>query len=182
MPFTRLRIPLVVAAVATLTTSCWGGTNAASTAGSVTATSTAAATTSTTTAPLLQLPPAVRLTVRYAVGYGDRPGRCPRGAVCRTHRIHGSNLRTRVARFTLSCDPPGGTYPNPRTACAAAASYVKLSSRPRHGFCMCPLELYRDTITGTFRGTYIDLPIDPCTLCGMGRDAHHDAAVLVPTG
>jgi hypothetical protein len=163
-----LRISLLAAALGLLATGCWGGSNTAST-------------TSSTTSPPRPKPPPTRLTVSYAVGYGDRLGACPRGAVCRTHRIHGSNLRTRVARFTLSCDPPGGTYPNPRTACAAAASYVKLSSRPRHDFCMCPLELYRDTIAGTLRGTYIDLPIDSCTVCGMGRAAHHDAAVLLPT-
>jgi hypothetical protein len=167
-----LRAPLctslAVLGLALGATGCWGGSRAASSARH-----------STTTAP--KPPPATRLTVRYAVGYGDHPGRCPRGAVCTTHTFRGSNLRTRIARFTLTCDPPRGTYPNPRTACAAAANYIKLRSRPQHDVCMCILETYRDTLTGVFQGTFIDLPIDPCTVCGMGRAAHHDSAVLLPT-
>jgi hypothetical protein len=101
--------------------------------------------------------------------------------VCTTSALEGSNLRVRVARFTLTCDPPAGTYRNPRAACTAAANYIKLRSRPQHDVCMCIAETYQDAITGTFRGRYIDLPIGPCSVCGMSRAARRDAAVLLPT-
>ena len=164
-----LRISCVVVSLGILASGCWGGSNAALTAHST-----------TTTTPL-KPPPPTRLTITYGVGYGDHLGNCPRGAVCTTHRFHGSSLRLRVARFTLSCNPPAGTYSNSRAACIAAANYIKLRSRPQHDVCMCILETYQDTITGTFRGRFVDVPIGPCSVCGMGRAANHDAAVLLPT-
>jgi hypothetical protein len=166
MRLASLPMSLVVAALGLLGTGCWG----ASTAGST-----------TETHPPPKPPPPTRLTVSYAVGYGDRLGACPRGAACATRRLDSSNLRVRVALFTISCNPPAGSYRDPRAACAAAANYIKQRSRLRHHVCMCPFEVYRDTITGTFRGRHVDLPIGPCSVCGMGRAADHDAAVLLPS-
>jgi hypothetical protein len=165
-----LRISCLVVVLGLLATGCWNGSNAAPTAHST-----------TRPAPRPMPPPPTRLTISYAVGFGDRLGICPRGAVCKTKAVRGSNIRVRVARFTLSCNPPAGTYRNPRAACAAVAGYITLRSRGPQAVCMCALEVYQDTITGTFNGRYIDLPIGPCAVCGMGRAAHRDAAVLAPT-
>jgi hypothetical protein len=159
------RLSCIVVALGLLATGCWGGSNAAPT-------------THSTTNPAPKPPPPTRLAVSYAVGYGDGLGRCPHRAVCTTRTIQ--NLRVRVARFTLSCEPPAGTYRNPRAACAAAAGYIRLQGKPR-GACSCPLEVFQDTITGTLRGRRVDVPIGPCAVCGMGHAAHRDVAVLLPT-
>ena len=49
------------------------------------------------------------------------PRSCPFGALARDCR----NVAPTVRGYTLTCDPAGGSVPNPRAACRAIGDYVK---------------------------------------------------------
>jgi hypothetical protein len=123
---------------------------------------------------------ATRLTVTYATGSGNRLGTCPTGAACSvtTTRLNPS-LPIRVARFTLRCDPAGGTYPHPRRACIVMAGYVALARHPQPNGCACPGSAYPDRVVGHFRGRRVRLSLSACAACGDGY-ASADAAALMP--
>ena len=74
----------------------------------------------------------------------------------------------------------GGDYSDPTAACAALSDLYLI--RLRHpGSCYCAyLPGRRAEATGRYNGRRVILSLDPCSLCGLGIQAVHDAAVLMP--
>jgi hypothetical protein len=127
--------------------------------------------------------PATHLAVTYAVGWGNRPGRCPTEADCTyTATRLNPNLSIHIARFTLRCDPAKGSYPNPRRACSAVADYIRLVRHPRPNPCACPGVPYVDIdhITGLFHGRPVHLALSPCETCALGARASADLMTITP--
>jgi hypothetical protein len=64
----------------------------------------------------------------------------------------------RKRTWTLTCDPPGGTHPDPDAACAALAAKGEAALPPKRKDVACT-EVYggpeRATITGTWQGRQV---------------------------
>jgi hypothetical protein len=65
---------------------------------------------------------------------------------------------SKVQRWTLRCDPPGGTHPNPAAACRVLIAAKRSVFLPLKNSVMCPMILAnakRATITGIWFGKRI---------------------------
>lgn len=125
--------------------------------------------------------PTTSLTVAYAVGWGTHLGTCPAGAACSTVTTNGNpSLPIRVARYTLRCGPPAGTYPDPRAACAAVSDYIGLVRHSTGSACACPVEVYQGRLVGIYKGRRVSVYLTPCEACGLGGSAGHDLQTLTP--
>ena len=84
----------------------------------------------------------------------------------------------------LSCGAvPAGDYRAPARACRA----LRVLGAAWHGkpqlVCGCPAILVgtpRWGVRGTLAGARVDIPLNPCALCGMGAGAERAAGVLTP--
>ena len=77
-------------------------------------------------------------------------------------------------RLTLACDPPGGTHPNPREACAALdADRDALRPVPRDATCSeedgGP---QRALVTGTLEGEPVEARLSRANGCEIDRWSH----------
>jgi hypothetical protein len=80
----------------------------------------------------------------------------------------------------LSCDPPVGQYRDPGLACKALRD-MRLRLGRRHSVCSCPAILAEPAkAVGTLKGRLVEVPLDPCTACGLGEPAQRDLRVLIP--
>ena len=66
--------------------------------------------------------------------------------------------------YSLSCDPPSGTVPNPRALCEALADNADSMLAPDSGL-LCSTGLGRMfvDVEGTFRGEKVDTEVSGCT-------------------
>jgi hypothetical protein len=69
---------------------------------------------------------------------------------------HGRN--TAIRHFTLRCDPPGGTHPDPAAACRILL-HAKDPFGPLPKGIMCPMIMV-GTEVATIRGTYFGHPVN----------------------
>ena len=146
--------------------------------------------------PLTESSPPAQTALRFSypvgtpvVGRSHLPG-CPSVATCQDVRMPigcGGSLTScppkpwlRIANRRLTCSPSGGDYSDPKAACAALNELQHI--RLHHGgVCYCAfLPGRRAEATGRYNGRRISIPLDPCSLCGLGAQAAHDAAVLMP--
>jgi hypothetical protein len=141
--------------------------------------------------------PATSLRITYPVGNAV-PTRaalapCPGHASCRVSRLRTQCPATswgcmpthfvRVAVRRLTCSPSGGDYPNPGSACRALDDLERRMQSGRAGICSCPMAAYgyrRARAVGSYRHHPVTLALDPCSLCGLGVQAAHDASLLLP--
>jgi Subtilisin inhibitor-like len=68
---------------------------------------------------------------------------------------------TAAKRWTLRCDPPGGTHPDPAAACAVLLKTKNPFAPPPKGI-MCPMIIvgtHMAIVKGTFFGQHIDTTI-----------------------
>jgi hypothetical protein len=122
-----------------------------------------------------------RLTITYALVSRGGPVTCPTAAVC-SAAITRANLQIRIVRRRLRCFPPGGTYRDPRAACAAVTDYLRLIRRPRQSACRCPAEPFPDPrLRGLFKGRRVSVSLSVCTACGLGGHAEADRQILEPS-
>jgi hypothetical protein len=140
--------------------------------------------------------PATTLTVSYPIGgliaVRSKLARCPTGASCHDVRLGGCPPGStclnvvdwvRVAVRRIACSPPAGDYQNPRSACAALGDLEHRLQQPAAAVCECPLVLARypqARAAGRYQRRRITIALDGCSLCGLGVQAAHDAAVLMP--
>jgi len=84
--------------------------------------------------------------------------------------------------WTLTCDPPGGTHPDPAAACAALAGLDVGVLAPVAPDQMCT-QIYAGPETATLRGTWNGTPVDASFSRNNGCEiARWDAvAGLLPT-
>jgi hypothetical protein len=139
--------------------------------------------------------PLTDLRVSYPVGgfvlQRSQLAICPRGATC--HDVHmgcppGAScplLRpwTRVAVRRLTCSPSGGDYQHAGAACAALDDLEHRLKTKSLGFCSCPGMpdwFPRPQAAGRYKSYGVKIALDPCSLCGIGTQAAHDAVVLMP--
>jgi hypothetical protein len=81
--------------------------------------------------------------------------------------------------WTLRCDPPGGTHPDPGAACSALASLERpFAETPPDMACT---ELYGGPatahVTGTFAGETIDTTFGRADGCEIDRWGLHEALI-----
>jgi hypothetical protein len=114
---------------------------------------------------------------------------CPPGATCTTRplRIAGSSLTQRVwtrqVQERLTCNPPGGSYVNPRTACQALLGLWRSMVAQRES-CHCALMAaprLPETVVGIINRHPASFGLDQCSLCGLGLFAPGNAKTLMPT-
>lgn len=114
---------------------------------------------------------------------------CPPGATCTTDplRLAGSSftqrLWTRQVRERLTCDPPGGSYRNPRTACQALLGLWHAMAGQRES-CGCALMIMPrlpEQVVGIINRRPASFTLDECSLCGLGAFAAGNAKTLMPT-
>jgi hypothetical protein len=116
---------------------------------------------------------------------------CPVGATCRDVRLRVSceplagtcpaRQWVRVAIRRLACLPDAGDYTDPKAACVALSDLEHLKlGHPSSCYCAFVPGNQRAKATGRFNGRRSILPLDPCSLCGLGTQAAHDSAVLMP--
>jgi hypothetical protein len=103
------------------------------------------------------------------------PRACPFGALARACE----NATPGVHRYTLTCDPAGGSDPNPRAACRAIADY--LTQRRHAGGCIAGLA--GPGSTAVIAGTYAHRPFQlrlasGYSWCGQPPALLHDFWVL----
>jgi hypothetical protein len=145
-----------------------------------------AATTGTTTPTAGGAHTQTRVVVRFPVGRPARRraelrARCPRGARCRVVHVRPSQVWTLVAARTLTCDPDGGGYQDPRAACAALRHLARIELHPGGSACACPVELVPGPRLAGHLGRHrIVFDLGPCAACSLGRHAAADMNVLVP--
>jgi hypothetical protein len=156
---------------------------------------------SSDTSPVAQSPPppaATSLSVSYPVGgliaVKSQLPTCPPSATCHTVRVGSCppggkcvspNGWVRVAARSLTCPLVyGDAYPT--AACAALADLARLRKGRHLGACSCPgmpAGYPRARAVGRYKGHRVSIPLDACSLCGIGRfgrAAHRDAAILMP--
>jgi hypothetical protein len=68
-----------------------------------------------------------------------------------------------VRRYRLTCDPPGGTVPDPAAACSGLESSPELL--PQASPCLTP-DVGKATVSGVFRGRPVHLRFG---MCGTDR-------------
>ena len=141
------------------------------------------------TSPVAQSPPpsaTASLSISYQVGInittkaGLAP--CPGGAVCHDVQLAGGWVR--VAVRSLTCPLVSGDV-HPTAACAALEDLMRLRKSRHLGLCSCaPVTEYPQArAVGRYKGHRVSIPLDVCSLCGVGRfarAAHRDAALLMP--
>jgi hypothetical protein len=66
--------------------------------------------------------------------------------------------------FTLTCDPPGGTVPDPERACETLEEHPEMTDPPElTGTCAGDLGIPPSvSVTGTFRGRRVDVGVRSC--------------------
>jgi hypothetical protein len=138
--------------------------------------------------------PLTDLRVSYPVGdiamVRSHLASCPSGATCRDVRLRTSCESVapcparpwfRVAHRRLTCSPSGGDYSDPKAACAALGDLDQLRlGNAASCYCAFVPRYEPPRATGNYNGHRLILPLDPCSLCGLGAQAAHDAAVLMP--
>jgi hypothetical protein len=75
-----------------------------------------------------------------------------------------------ITRWTLRCDPAGGTHPDPAAACAALAAIKQPFAVTKVGV-VCPMIL-ASARRATFTGTYFGAPVNRTIIDG-GCDLAH---------
>jgi hypothetical protein len=70
-----------------------------------------------------------------------------------------------VRRYHLTCDPPGGTVPDPAAACRGLESSPELLTQASP--CLTP-DVGKATVSGVFQGRVVDLRFG---MCGTDRTA-----------
>jgi hypothetical protein len=136
-------------------------------------------------------PPKTRIVVTYTLGptvarRSELPA-CPPGATCRTVLASanlGSHRWILVEHRRLTCSPAGGGYADPARACRALGDLRRVL-KARHGLCFCPMimpytGMPQTAARGVVGGRRMVIPLDFCTLCGLGQRAAADARVLMP--
>jgi hypothetical protein len=175
----------LIALLTMLASGCFGSGGGAGSAPKGNASSTASGT-----------PPATSLRFSYPVGQlvnsRSRLSPCPAGATCqdlrlRRHCIPGRYCPPRpwlrIAVRRLTCSPSGGDYQDAEAACAALDDLEHRLQIPPVIVCFCPAEPaghQKAKANGRYRNHHLVVALDFCTLCSFGREAAHDAAVLMP--
>jgi hypothetical protein len=79
-------------------------------------------------------------------------------------------------RFTLTCNPSGGSAPDQAAACRALEDFLPRSVRS-HTFCSCTLYVNRIVVRGVLDGRELSEPVEvsACAACGLGDQASGDA-------
>jgi hypothetical protein len=82
-------------------------------------------------------------------------------------------------RYSLRCNPAGGTMPHADDACAAVADYLRNRSQ-RSGGCLgfLPHPQASATVVGTFADHRLRLHIIPFSWCGASRSLMRDYWIL----
>jgi hypothetical protein len=93
-----------------------------------------------------------------------------------TTRLHVTVYRGHSSsRYTLTCNPSGGSAPNQAAACRALEGFLprRLHS---HGFCFCTLYVNRIIVRGVLDGQDLSEPVEVsgCAACGLGHGASAD--------
>jgi hypothetical protein len=85
------------------------------------------------------------------------------------YRAHSSQ------RFTLTCDPSGGSAPNHAAACRALEDFLPRRVRS-HTFCGCTLYVNRIIVRGVLNGRELSEPVEvsDCAACGLGGQGSKD--------
>ncbi len=107
---------------------------------------------------------------------------CPRLARCTAVPVHGDHPRVwtlQVVR-TLFCSPPRGAYARPAAAGAALRAWVRLIRHDTGSACACPLYTPGHA-RGVLDGRRIDVEIDYCAACILGRGAGRLVGILMPS-
>jgi hypothetical protein len=86
--------------------------------------------------------------------------------------------------WTLTCDPPGGSHPNPAAACAAlAATADPFSATPPDRACtMIYGGAQTATIVGTYRGLSVNASYSRTNGCEIARWDTVAAVLVIPGG
>jgi hypothetical protein len=105
---------------------------------------------------------------------------CPPGGKCPV-----ASAWVRVAVRNLTCPLVYGDA-HPTVACAALEDLMRLRKGRHLGLCMCASVLSgypQARAVGRYKGHRVSIPLDVCSLCGVGRFARaafRDAAMLMP--
>ena len=87
--------------------------------------------------------------------------------------------------WTLTCDPAGGSHPNPAAACAELAAGRPTRSPPRPPDRACTM-IYGGaqtaTITGTYRGRTVDASYERSNGCEIARWDAVATVLVIPGG
>jgi hypothetical protein len=79
-------------------------------------------------------------------------------------------------RFTLTCDPSGGSAPDRAAACRALEDFLPRRVHA-HTFCGCTLYVNRIMVRGVLNGRQLSEPVEvsACAACGLGSQGSRDA-------
>jgi hypothetical protein len=105
---------------------------------------------------------------------------CPAGGKCPV-----ASMGVRVATRRLTCPLVYGDI-HPTAACAALEDLMRLRKGRHLGLCSCAPMLTgfpQARAVGRYKGHRVSIPLDVCSLCGVGRfgrAAYRDAAILMP--
>jgi hypothetical protein len=105
---------------------------------------------------------------------------CPAGGKCPV-----ASMWVRVATRRLTCPLVYGDI-HPTAACAALEDLMRLRKGRHLGLCSCAPMLTgfpQARAVGRYKGHRVSIPLDVCSLCGVGRfgrAAYRDAAILMP--
>jgi hypothetical protein len=112
-----------------------------------------------------------------------------------THHVAAPRTRLNVTvyrghssqRYSLTCDPSGGSAPERAAACHALEDFLPRRLHA-HVFCGCSLYVNRIMVRGVLDGQELSEPVEVsgCAACGLGRQATGDttrafAAFHLPT-
>jgi len=78
-------------------------------------------------------------------------------------------------RFTLTCNPSGGSAPDQAAACRALEDFLPRSV-DSHTFCGCTLYVNRIIVRGVLNGQDLGEPVEvsACAACGLGGQGSKD--------
>jgi Subtilisin inhibitor-like len=112
---------------------------------------------------------------------------CPTGGTCSTIPLRlPKGATTNLVRFRLTCNPAGGTYPDPVLACAALENLMHQEDvwahQSTHVVCSCPFPFVpAGRVIGLVDGRHVNVEITGCEgVCGSPSALRSDAAVLTP--
>ena len=126
----------------------------------------------------LRLPAlALALVASGCLGSGAQPA--PSGQMTVTVRLGLGTHRPATHRYSLRCNPAGGTMPSSGAACAAVADYVHRRNE-RGGFCsgFSPIPGAKASLVGTFADQPFRLQITNMSWCGVSPSLMRDYWIL----
>jgi hypothetical protein len=132
------------------------------------------------------VPLLTRVRVDYPLGPArSRPAaqaRCAGEPDCRVVRAQQRFWFADVHR-NLTCGAvPAGDYRDPARACRALHALAAAWPGKPDYVCACPgvfVGARHAGVHGTVLGAHIDIPLDPCALCGLGAGAERAAQALM---